>query len=535
MLIVFEAVQDGVHILGRAAQVGQVAVERVARRELIQHQAVHQPVDHAGVAGEDTAQIRAGGAEPDVEFQRGGVEAEQLPEHAFAAQRGANLVEVHQRGVGVGRGGDRLQQLRRDRCQEVPTSPRGEKADLLLGQGHQVVVGLLEVAERILAEHLLDSLLGRIGIEHKVHLGLDVGVGVGAEGVVQEVVQDTAIHGRAGAVVFLESGQGGPLGRVGVAHAQSQLAKLVRLLGQQVGLQVEHDLQPVLDLSQEAVVFGQEQSLLVGQAADLFELGDGLQRVRGPQLGQVGAVEKLEELDHELDVPNAAVAGLDVSGVGLLVVRLFLDASLQRLDPGDVGPVQVAAVDPGAQPVEERAAQLEIAGGGSGFDKGLTLPRASAEIVVVQCALKTAHHGAAPAVGAQAQVHAIGRAQARRLGQEAHKLACQAVVELATGHMALDGARVVLVVEEHQVDVAGVVQLDAAELSQREHDKAGRPAVGVARNVPLAGQVSPGRFEGRFEDGVGQVRDLRGDGPQRLLADDVAVRDSQRLASLEAS
>ena len=47
------------------------------------------------------------------------------------------------------------------------------------------------------------------------------------------------------------------------------------------------------------------------------------QRVRGPawqevycvaQLGQVAAVEQLQELDREFDVADAAMAGLDVLG-----------------------------------------------------------------------------------------------------------------------------------------------------------------------------------------------------------------------------
>ena len=51
------------------------------------------------------------------------------------------------------------------------------------------------------------------------------------------------------------------------------------------------------------------------QAADLFQLGHGLQRVAGAKLGQVAAVEQLQELDDELDVADAAVAGLHVAGV----------------------------------------------------------------------------------------------------------------------------------------------------------------------------------------------------------------------------
>ena len=52
------------------------------------------------------------------------------------------------------------------------------------------------------------------------------------------------------------------------------------------------------------------------QAAARFQLRDRFQRVAGAQLGQVAAVEQLQELDHELDVADAAVAGFDVAHVG---------------------------------------------------------------------------------------------------------------------------------------------------------------------------------------------------------------------------
>ena len=124
--------------------------------------------------------------------QRRRIEAEQLPQHALAAQRIADLAQVHQRHVGVGRGGDGLQQPRRDRGQEVPAAARREKADLLVRQRHQVLIGLRNVAKRIAAQHLGDPLARRIGIEHQVDLRL--GLVVVAEGVVQQVVENLAVQ-----------------------------------------------------------------------------------------------------------------------------------------------------------------------------------------------------------------------------------------------------------------------------------------------------------------------------------------------------
>ena len=72
-------------------------------------------------------------------------------------------------------------------------------------------------------------------------------------------------------------------------------------------------------------------------------------------LGQVAAVEQLQELDHELDVADAAAAGLHVALRAAFAVRALLDPPLEGLDAADVGPAQVAAVDPRAELFEELA------------------------------------------------------------------------------------------------------------------------------------------------------------------------------------
>ena len=54
------------------------------------------------------------------------------------------------------------------------------------------------------------------------------------------------------------------------------------------------------------------------------------------------------------------------------------------------------------------------------------------------------------------------------------------------------------------------------------------------RGVPRCGlELPPRRPQGRLQDRVGHEGDLRGDGPQALLADDVAVGDAERFAAFE--
>ena len=130
------------------------------------------------------------------------------------------------------------------------------------------------------------------------------------------------------------------------------------LLGQAVRLQVEQQLQAVLGLAQEAVGVVEDAIFLVGQAADLLQGLQGQQRVALADLGQVAAVEQLQELDGELDVADAAVAGLDLGVAVAGPAGLVLDAPLQRLDLVDLGEAEILAIDERLDGLEELLAQL---------------------------------------------------------------------------------------------------------------------------------------------------------------------------------
>ncbi len=110
-------------------------------------------------------------------------------------------------------------------------------------------------------------------------------------------------------------------------------------------LAVEEDLQPVLDPAEEAVGVVHDVPLLGAQAADLLEPGDGLERGGVADLGILAAVQELEELDDKLDVANPAPAGLDLDLGGPGRDGALLDPPLERLDLGDLGGTEIAAID----------------------------------------------------------------------------------------------------------------------------------------------------------------------------------------------
>ena len=282
--------------------------------------------------------MRAIGTKLDIKPQAGRVEAEKLPEHALAAERFADAVKVYERRIRIGRRADFLEQIGGDRRQKVTATARGKEADFLFRQGHEVLIGLLHVAEAVLAEHLFDQFRLWIGIEHQVGLGLGV---ILAKGVVQQVVEDLAVERGLLPIIGQKCLQRRLVGQILIPILERQFPQLCRFGWHHVRLQVEEDLQAVFDLAEEVVVFAQQHPLLVSQAAALFQVGHGLERIAGAKLRQVTAVEQLQKLDHELDVADAAVANFYVAGPVFAVGRL-LDPPLERLDAADVCPAEIS-------------------------------------------------------------------------------------------------------------------------------------------------------------------------------------------------
>ena len=80
-----------------------------------------------------------------------------------------------------------------------------------------------------------------------------------------------------------------------------------------MGLAVEHRLQAVLNAPEESIGIDHDPSFLGRQAADVFELRErATEGVGVADFGVLAAMEKLQELDDELDVADPAMAGLDL-------------------------------------------------------------------------------------------------------------------------------------------------------------------------------------------------------------------------------
>ena len=121
--------------------------------------------------------------------------------------------------------------------------------------------------------------------------------------------------------------------------------------------------------------------------------------------------------------------------------------------------------------------------------------------------------------------------------QEPHDLANDAAVELVVadaGH-ALAAAAALVVVNEHQVDVAAVIELFAAELPERQDDTAGGLASGGVGDAETVAHVPQGRRQGDFQGGVRHAGEVARDLLQRAIADHVVGADAQRLPLAKAA
>src|SRR5262249_9689634 len=128
-------------------------------------------------------------------------------------------------------------------------------------------------------------------------------------------------------------------------------------------------------------------------------------------------------------------------------------------------------------------AQLQVTGDGADLDEGLAFPGPPEAVVVGEGAGQRAGQGAALPLGAQAEIDAVGLAVGGGGGEQADQLAGNVGEVFIAGDAGdpLSPGLPLLGVDEHQVDVTGVVQLLAAELAEGQHDAADRPAVGGER------------------------------------------------------
>src|SRR5205085_9791498 len=102
------------------------------------------------------------------------------------------------------------------------------------------------------------------------------------------------------------------------------------------------------------------------------------------------------------------------------------------------------------------------------LDERLPLPGAAERVVVAERAGQRSSEGSTLAFGPQAEIDAIRLSAIGVCREQPNQLGDGTRVELVVTNGPAAGGLPLVVVDEHQVDVAGIVQLAATELAKGE-------------------------------------------------------------------
>ena len=195
-----------------------------------------------------------------------------------------------------------------------------------------------------------------------------------------------------------------------------------------MGLRVVGHLQPVLDAAQKAVVVDQRVG---GGGVDAPGRGQRAQRRAGradPQRPHPAAPDQLLRLGEELDLADAAAAGLDVVPLDrdLAAALVRLDLPLDRMDVLDRREIEVPAPDKGLQLGEELPRRDQVAGHRPGLYQRRALPVLPDGLVIGQRRRDRDRQRRRARVRAQPQIGAKNVAIAGALVENAHEVAREA-------------------------------------------------------------------------------------------------------------
>ena len=153
-----------------------------------------------------------------------------------------------------------------------------------------------------------------------------------------------------------------------VAQRAGQPPQLLVVGGQQVGAPQPEQLEPVLDGTQEPVGGDQRGGVLAADVAAGRQRVQRGQRAADPQRGVDPAVHHLQQLDGELDVPQAAAAELELA-LGLRRRDVRLDPAAHRLHLGDEAGAVAGLPHQRPERLDVVAAEVGVPGDGRIFSR----------------------------------------------------------------------------------------------------------------------------------------------------------------------
>ena len=264
----------------------------------------------------------------------------------------------------------------------------------------------------------------------------------------------------------------------------------------------------------------------------------GIPRALHPQHRVPSAPHQLQRLGEKLDLPDAALAQFHVvvqhpcqrirggTGPGALVL---VDPPFHGVDIGDGGEVEVPAPNEGADLLQEPGPQQQIAGHRARLEHGGTLPVLAHRFVIGDRRGQGDAGRGGRRIGPQPQIGTKDVSFRVACLHKGHKIARHPGVEASRG-IAVIHTRV-RVVQQDEVDIAGVVQFAGAELAHAKHGEAAialrRGGVGqaqMARLVPGQQQMRDRSLEG----GLGKVAQCLRHAFERPQPADIGDRGGER-------
>ena len=460
-LLVFGRAVDERRKPGR--QVGAIRQFREQRR-------VEQPVENMRPARDDAGQPGRGAHDGGKQLQQAGIGLQQREKLDAGRQAGEELVEAHQRLVGLACLAESLQQGRRQFGQPFARLGRlggAVAAEMPAAYDPANVARPPEAKPRQRAQ--------RIGVVH-----------VAGEDQIADARRKLGCgleQRRVVALDFLQrcaEGRGKFVGALEAEHPGDAFQPFVGF-GQRVRLLVRHHLDRVLDAAQEPVLRGHGVTGVGGDPAARGKFAKHRHRGAPAQFGKPPAGDQLLGLHEELDLADAAATEFHVVTLhrDLAVPLVRVDLALDRMHVGDCRIVQIFAPDIGLQLPQEGLARRDVAGKRPRLDHGGALPVLATAFVVVERRLDRDGERGRAGIGPQAQVGAEDIAVLRAVLENAQQPARQAHEQVGGLHRVDDGRR--FGIEEHdQIDVGRKVELARAELAHAKDHPAGTDA-GVVR------------------------------------------------------
>src|SRR5579875_184298 len=226
------------------------------------------------------------------------------------------------------------------------------------------------------------------------------------------------------------------------------------------------------------------------------------------------AMQTLQTLHQELDVPDAARSQLDIQ---LILPRsfareLFADAFARGRHGLNQGKVQRCRVNERLNKVQQFLADAAIPCGNAGFDQHLQFPIARAlGVILFGCCQRDADITQA-ALRPEAQIYPITKPRRRVGGKQSGILIGDFFEKFLVGDFLRTRCLSVSAIEEHQINIGTIVQLASAELAESNHRKYRRyrlaGGIGGDRRSMTRLNIVNHAHESSLENGIGQIRQL---------------------------